>query len=88
MAYPHHAFMGFDNPMGQREAQPGALILCRVEGMENFLSFGSGDAWTGIIDRYKSIPRFLKINTGVKEKVPSAWHGLDGIVNDVLKNLA
>ena len=88
MAYPHHAVMGFDNPMGQRETQPGAMILCGVEGMKNFLSLGSRNARTGIIDLYKCIPRFLKIKAGKKKKVSPVWHGLDGVMDDVLKNLA
>ena len=88
MAYPQHAFVGFDDPMGQRKTQPGALILGCEEGSENFFGFGLGDARAGIIDRYKCIPRFLKIKTSEKEKVAPIWHGLDGIMDNVLKNLA
>ena len=88
MAYPQHAFVGFDDPMGQRKTQPGALIFGSEEGMKNFLCFGLGDARTGIIDRYKCIPRFLKIKSGEKEKVAPIRHGLDGIMDNVLKNLA
>ena len=87
MAYPHHAVVGFDNAMGQRETQPSALILGCEEGPKNFFGFGLGDARAGIIDRYKCIPRFLKINTGVKEKMPPAWHGLDGIEYDIPEDL-
>ena len=87
MAHPHHAAMGFNNPMGQRETQAGAMVLGRVEGSKHFLGFGSGEARTGIINRYKCVSRFLKRKTGIKEKMPSIRHGLDGIMDNILKNL-